>query len=144
MPSRRHTIFYDGTCGLCTRSKAMLQRMDGDDVFDFVDLHDEQRMAPFPMVDRQAAKGQMFVLSPGGELAGEYDGLVSAAEGLAGWRSIVPLLRWAPVRALGWRGYRWVARNRYRLGGSVSCEDGACAINSAENRTGKPRPYENR
>ena len=71
---------------------------------------------------------QMFVLDPAGRLAGGYDGFLALVPALQLLRPLGPLLRCAPVRAGGRRMYRWVARNRYRLGGAVSCDGGACRI----------------
>jgi predicted DCC family thiol-disulfide oxidoreductase YuxK len=94
----------------------------------FIDVQDAEAMNRFPMVDRVAGLRQMFVLDPAGSLAGGYDGFVSLVPTLRLLRPFRFALRWRPVRAAGRRVYAWVARNRYRLGGRVSCADGACRI----------------
>lgn len=85
-------------------------------------------MAPFPMVDREAGLRQMFVLDPCGNLAGGYDGFVSLLPALRLLRPLRVVLRLRPIRAAGRRAYAWIARNRYRLGGRATCENGACEV----------------
>lgn len=79
------------------------------------------------MVDRRASLGQMFVLDPSGQLSGGYDAFLALVPSVPSLRSLRHLLRRQPIRSIGWTIYRWVARNRYRLGGSVSCDAGVCA-----------------
>ena len=85
-------------------------------------------MAAFPRVDREAGLRQVFVLDPSGELAGGYDGFVLLVPALRWLRPLRLVLRLRPVRAAGRRVYAWVARNRYRIGGRVSCDGGACRL----------------
>ena len=124
----RYTVFYDANCRLCARSRRTLERMRPRADLVFVDVRDDRSMGAFPMVDRSAALGQMFVLDPSGRLAGGYDGFVSLAPTVPWLRPLERVLRWRSVRTIGWSVYRWVARNRYRLGGSLSCESGACRV----------------
>jgi predicted DCC family thiol-disulfide oxidoreductase YuxK len=121
-------VFYDANCRICARSRRAIERLKPSAELAFVDVRDPAAMAPFPMVDRQAGLRQMFVLDPVGRLAGGYDGFVSLVPALRLLRPLRHVLGWRPVRAVGRRVYRWVARNRYRLGGAVSCENGACRI----------------
>lgn len=121
-------VFYDGNCRICTRSRRMIQRLRTSADLVFVDAQDPAAMRPFPILGRDASLGQIHVLNPAGELAGGYDGLLALVPALPTFRPLHPLLRWRPVRALGAKVYRWIARNRYRIGGSVSCENGACRI----------------
>jgi predicted DCC family thiol-disulfide oxidoreductase YuxK len=121
-------VFYDANCALCARSRRAVERMRPTSDLVFVDVRDPAAMEPFPMVDRTAGLGQMFVLDPAGNLAGGYDGFLSLVPALRLLRPLRHVLRWRPVRAAGRVVYRWVARNRYRLGGAVSCEHGACRV----------------
>jgi predicted DCC family thiol-disulfide oxidoreductase YuxK len=123
-----YTVFYDADCRICARSRRAIERLRPSSALLFVNVQDPAAMAPFPMVDRAAALGQMYVLDPSGALSAGYDGFVSLLPALPALRPLRHLLRWPPVRAVGRRVYRWFARNRYRLGGSVSCEGGACRI----------------
>lgn len=128
LPARYH-VFYDARCRLCARSRRSLERLRPSAELVFVDVRDARAMASFPMVDRAAGLGQMFVLDPSGRLAGGYDGFLSLVPTIPLLRPLRRVLAWRPVRYLGHRTYRWIARNRYRLGGALSCESGACRIN---------------
>jgi len=123
-----YTVFYDADCRICARSRRAIERLRPSSALNFVNVQDPAAMAPFPMVDRAAGLGQMFVLDPAGRLAGGYDGFLALLPALPPLRPLRHLLQLSPVRAVGRRVYRWVARNRYRLGGSVSCEGGACRV----------------
>jgi predicted DCC family thiol-disulfide oxidoreductase YuxK len=125
-PAARYTIFYDAHCRICARSRRAIERLRPSSDLLFVNVQDPTAMSAYPMVDRAAGLGQMFVLDPTGALSGGYDAFVSLLPALPALRPLRHVLGLAPVRAVGRRVYRWVARNRYRLGGSVSCEGGAC------------------
>ena len=131
-PLPRYTIFYDANCRLCAGSRRTLERLRPRADLTFVDVQDDGAMRRFPMVDRGASLGQMFVMDPGGRLAGGYDGFLSLVPAIPFLRRLRGVLRWAPVRAAGVRVYRWVARNRYKIGGSVggsmSCDGGSCRV----------------
>ena len=129
MPAHaRYTVFYDADCRICARSRRAIERLRPSSELVFVNVQDPSAMSAYPMVDRAASLGQMFVLDPSGSLSAGYDGFVSLVPALPALRPLRRLLEWTPVRAVGRRVYRWVARNRYRLGGSVSCENGACRL----------------
>ena len=125
---RKYFVFYDAQCALCARSRRAVERMRPTSELEFVDVQDAAAMERFPMVDRAAAMGQMFILDPAGHLAGGYDGFLSLVPALRLLRPLRHVLRFLPVRAAGRVAYRWVARNRYRLGGAVACEHGACRV----------------
>jgi predicted DCC family thiol-disulfide oxidoreductase YuxK len=124
----RYTVFYDADCRICARSRRAIERLRPTSELNFVNVQDPAAMSAFPMVERAAALGQMFVLDPSGNLSAGYDGFVALLPALPTLRPLRHLLRLPRVRVVGRRVYGWVARNRYRLGGSVSCEGGACRI----------------
>jgi predicted DCC family thiol-disulfide oxidoreductase YuxK len=126
--SLRYYVFYDGACQLCTGGKATLQQLDPSADLVFVNIQDRAALARFPMVDPRAAQGQMFVLGPDGRLAGGFDAVLALLPTVPSLGALAPLLAWGPLRRLGWAVYRWVARNRYRLGGYTSCAGGACRL----------------
>jgi predicted DCC family thiol-disulfide oxidoreductase YuxK len=124
----RYVIFYDGRCRFCTNSRRTVGRLPARAELQFVDINDARLMSRYPTIDPHAAQGQMFVLSPDGSLAGGFDAIVALLPALSGLRRIRPLLSPEPVRRVGRTLYRWVARNRYRLGGMTTCADGACRV----------------
>jgi len=118
-------VFYDGHCRICRRGRQMIERLHPSAPIEFVDSNDAPTMAQYPEMD---SRGQMYVLTPAGELSGGYDALAALAP-------IIPAVSWmsrfftiSPVRAIGRRAYAWLAANRYRLGGQAPCHQGACAI----------------
>ena len=127
-PLPQYTVFYDANCRLCAHSRRMLERLRPRAELVFVNVQDESAMAAYPRVDRRAGLGQMFVLDGAGNLSGGYDAFLSLVPSIPALRPLRHVLRWRPVRAVGRTVYRWVARNRYRLGGSVSCEAGVCRV----------------
>jgi predicted DCC family thiol-disulfide oxidoreductase YuxK len=123
-----YVIFYDGLCRFCTNSRRTLERLPVSGELRFIDINDAAALARYPRVDPVGARGQMYVLGPDGSLAGGFDAIVSLLPAVPLLRPLHPLLRPEPVRRVGRRLYRWVARNRYRLGGAMPCVDGACRI----------------
>lgn len=86
-----------------------------------VDSTDGEAMGRYPQVNRAAARQQMYILSPEGELAGGYDGVVMIVGAMGGAGLVVWGMRLAWIRRPGWAVYRWIARHR-------SCAGGACSI----------------
>jgi predicted DCC family thiol-disulfide oxidoreductase YuxK len=134
MIDREFVIFYDAQCRLCQRSRRIIDRLHPTTAIRFIDANDSRELARYPAMRGVDARGQMHVLDPAGRLTGGYDALVSLIRTL-------PVLSWAytflglaPIRALGRRIYRWVAKNRYRLGGQVSCHEGACQMGALNGR----------
>lgn len=130
-PIPRYSVFYDANCRLCAGSRRTLERLRPRAELVFVNLRDDEAMRAHPAIDRTAGLGQMFVLDPGGDLAGGYDAFLALVPTIPVLRRLRRVFAWKPVRFMGWKAYRWIARNRYRLGGAVSCENGTCAINPA-------------
>jgi predicted DCC family thiol-disulfide oxidoreductase YuxK len=134
MPAAQYLIFYDAQCQLCTRSRRMLERLAPAALLHFINVNDARAIARYPQMRGVDARGQMHVLDPSGNLTGGFDALVTLTVllPLISWTHVV--LCWAPIRALGRRLYRWLAANRYRLGGQVSCHQGACELNPSADR----------
>jgi len=123
-----YTVFYDARCAICRRGRAMIERLAPAGRARFVDLNDAAAVRAYPELDPRTCLGQMWVQSPAGRMAGGYDAFTMLVPALPLLSPLAPLMRLGPVRAVGDVVYRWVARNRYRLGGQVSCHDGACAV----------------
>jgi predicted DCC family thiol-disulfide oxidoreductase YuxK len=126
MHVRPYLVFYDGQCRICRRGRQMVERLRPTAPVRFVDSNDAREMVKYPEMD---SRGQMYVLDPGGVLSGGYDAMVALAPVLPAVAWLSDLLGLGPVRAVGRRAYRWLAANRYRLGGEAPCHAGACEIN---------------
>jgi predicted DCC family thiol-disulfide oxidoreductase YuxK len=126
MIDRPYLIFYDAQCRICQRGRQMIERFRPNSPVRFVDSNDARAMGRYPQMN---ARGQMYVLDPSGRLSGGYDALAALAPILPAFGWMSGFFSLAPVRALGHRAYRWLAVNRYRLGGQASCNEGACQLN---------------
>ena len=123
MPDAAITAFYDGQCRLCRACCRWLGWLDWRDRIRFRDLHS---LEPQP---EPALLGEIHVLVGARRLTG-FAGLRRMLRelplGLPVWLLLhVPGAAW-----LGRRAYRWVARNRYRIGGA-GCESCACTFDAA-------------
>lgn len=125
--SDTYTIFYDGRCMLCTETRNRLEQVETSAVLRFVDINRRGALEGYP-IDPSAARGQMHVVDPSGSITAGFDSLLTIAQTIPSIRAIVPVLRFSPVRALGHTFYRWMARHRFRIFGTIPCHDGACRI----------------
>lgn len=118
VPTKPIDVLYDGKCGLCGRTIAVLRRIDllgrlryRDVVGDWQAVH-----ADHPQVDREAALQDMHVINSDGRVDAGFDGyrLIAWAVPL-GWL-FLPLLYLPGVSYAGDRVYRWVADRRHGAG----------------------------
>jgi predicted DCC family thiol-disulfide oxidoreductase YuxK len=119
---RPYTLVYDGQCRMCTRLAHVLRNWDGRRTIEVVPSQAAGVMARFPWIPAEAYTQALQLVGPGGQT---WQG-AAAIERLL---TILPRGRWiawifrAPfVRALADRVYRWVARNRYRMGCGDHCQ----------------------
>jgi predicted DCC family thiol-disulfide oxidoreductase YuxK len=144
MSGEPYIVFYDGLCRICRRARGSLGRFAPAGAVRFVDVNDSVELARFPEMVGADVRGQMYVREPGGAVSGGFDALVALAPLMPAVAWLSPLLRVSPVRAVGRRAYRWVADNRYRLGGQAPCHDGACGFNPEIGRRRSAAPAESR
>ena len=119
-PAPLPVLIYDGDCGICTRLVEFARRrlrpaaaLRAGGVLD---------VTAYGLTDAECAQALQFVT---------VDGRVHSAQNAVAqlllasgrvWRPAGHLLRLPGVNALAGLGYRWVARNRYRLpGGTAAC-----------------------
>jgi predicted DCC family thiol-disulfide oxidoreductase YuxK len=134
MTHEPYIVFYDGQCRLCRRGRQTLERLRPTAEMRFVDVNDAPAMAQHPDMAGADVAGQMYVRDPAGQITGGYDALVALVPTLSGIAWTAGILGSRALRAVGRPAYRWLAANRYRLGGQRACHDGACAL-----RPGTPR-----
>jgi predicted DCC family thiol-disulfide oxidoreductase YuxK len=117
----RWTLLYDGHCRVCQRAVRGLRRLDRADRVDAVPYQDpatRQRFAWIPTADLERA---MHLVSPAGGIwagAQAVERLLALLPGGLLWHALfrIPL-----VRTVADRVYRWIARNRHRLGCGAHC-----------------------
>lgn len=134
MATEPYLIFYDGLCQICRRSRSIVERLRPTAPVQFIDVNDRALMAAYPHLPAVHVRGQMYVVDPAGHVDGGYDALVSLSRILPPLAWLTWLLRLPPMQGLGRRAYRWIADNRYRLGGQKSCHDGACGLHPVTGR----------
>ena len=120
-PSKTIDVLYDGKCGLCGRTIALLQRLDllgrlrfRDIVSDWQAIHQN-----YPAIDREAAFVDMHVVDSSGRVISGFEGYRRMAWACPlGW-VFLPLLYFPGVSIVGRRVYRRIA-DRRMLGGQCA------------------------
>lgn len=124
------TVIYDGDCGICTRSKQAIERLDWFGTMRWVPLQGKTAAGfgiPAEELDRAlqliggrgrtagfAAFKRIFARLP------VFWILAGASVWLTPWALIGWAILFSPVsNPIGNRVYDWVARNRYRFPGST-------------------------
>lgn len=119
---RPYTLVYDGMCRMCTRLSNVLRKWDTGRQIEVVPSQATGVMARFPWIPSRAYAEAIQLVGPGGETwqgAAAVEQLLNVLPrgGWIGWVFRIPY-----VRALADRIYRWVARNRYRMGCGEHCQ----------------------
>ena len=113
---------YDGECRFCTRSANVVRHWDRRYVVEILPSQDPSVPRRFPWIPAgDFAQAMQLVREDGTTWSG-----AAAVEELL---TVLPRGRWISWtfrlpfgRALADRLYRWVARNRYRLGCGAHCQ----------------------
>jgi predicted DCC family thiol-disulfide oxidoreductase YuxK len=118
---RPYTLVYDGQCKICNPLANVVRNWDHRQRIEVVPSQATGLMARFPWIPREAYAKAIQLVGPGGAT---WQG-AQAVEQLL---TILPrgrLISWVfhvpGIRALADRIYRWVARNRYRMGCGEHC-----------------------
>ncbi|HEU4423111.1 MAG TPA: DCC1-like thiol-disulfide oxidoreductase family protein [Pilimelia sp.] len=117
----RPTFLYDGDCAFCTACARFVERR----------VPTPARVVPWQFADLDAlgltaAECEAAVQwvdpdRPGAAAGPDAIAALLLSSGML-WRLAGRVLRLAPVRAVAWPAYRWVARNRHRMpGGTAAC-----------------------
>lgn len=119
---RPYTLVYDGLCRICNPLADLVRRWDQRRRIEVVPSQATGVMARFPWIPPQAFAQALQLVGPGGRT---WQGAAAVEELL----TVLPRGRWIAwifhvpfVRTLADRVYRWVARNRYRMGCGEHCQ----------------------
>jgi predicted DCC family thiol-disulfide oxidoreductase YuxK len=117
-PARRHAFLYDGSCGLCQRTVAVLRRLDLFGRIEFLDaLADWPRVhAAYPSLAQEDCLRTMHVVTRGGRVATGFDAYRAIVWSLPLLWPVAPILYVPGVPAVGRRVYARVAAGRHRNG----------------------------
>ena len=119
-------IFFDGECGMCTRSRDLLVRMNRTGDVDTVPL---QRAGTAALLGVPASRllASVWWLDASGAVYAGAEAVNAALSAALGSRLPLLLYRIPGIRALQEAVYRWVADNRYRFPGTTPyCEVNPC------------------
>ena len=115
-PARKSmTVFYDGACGLCRPTIAVLRRLDLRRRVEFLDVDQDWDAisARYPDLSRDACLTEMHGIDARGRLFAGFDTYRALARLLPlGW-IVLPFLYVPPVPSVGRRVYRAVADRRH-------------------------------
>ncbi|MEK6633584.1 MAG: DUF393 domain-containing protein [Nitrospirota bacterium] len=122
-PQQPCLLIYDGNCRLCVATKERLDRagmgLPGSGV----------RMIPYESQEAVRALGEQYrpgppsmayLISPAGGVSQGVAAFLPLIHGLPGGKFVRWMLQWSITRRLAERAYRWIARHRYRLFGTVT------------------------
>jgi len=115
---RRHHFLYDGSCGICRKTVAVLSRLDlwkrivfHDALNGWAEIH-----AAFPGLSQDDCLETMHVVTASGEVKTGFDAYRAISWSIPLFWPIAPLLYVPGVPLAGRRVYARVARNRHRAG----------------------------
>ncbi|MDH4187177.1 MAG: DUF393 domain-containing protein [Nitrospira sp.] len=115
-------LIYDDQCRFCVTAKNGLERLEPR--ADAAPL----RMVPYQNDEAKQALGEAyrpgrpdvaFFVRPDGEIISGLDAMLAFLPGLKGGRGLVAILRFPLIRPFSYLLYRFVARYRYRIFGTV-------------------------
>jgi predicted DCC family thiol-disulfide oxidoreductase YuxK len=119
--SPRYTLVYDGECRFCTRSANVVRRWDRRYVVEILPSQDPTVAKRFPWIPASHFAEAMQLVREDGTT---WQGAKAVEQLLA----ILPRGRWFSwmfwlplARPMANRVYRWIARNRNRLGCGDHC-----------------------
>jgi predicted DCC family thiol-disulfide oxidoreductase YuxK len=125
------TVLYDGECKFCTRSVAMLRRLDVTGRLQFMSLHDPQVAALYPSLTFDMLMREMWVVSAGGEKYGGADAIRYLSRHMPLLLPLAPLLHLPFTRRIQRAAYRAIANRRYAISGG-DCGGGTCSLHGAK------------
>lgn len=107
-PASELTAYFDDGCDLCAGTARRIARLDRHGRVRFRALADGAESFPPDVLQRE-----LHVVDAEGTVFRGYDALVAIASRVGAIAWLSPVLGSAPMRRIGCRGYRFVARRRH-------------------------------
>lgn len=121
-------LIYDGQCRLCRSQVERLTRWDTRGALSYLSLHDAEVARRYPDLTYERLMQEMVLVDRRGARHAGADAIRYLTRRLPRLWPLAPLMH-LPGSLPIWRWmYRRFANLRYRLGGRVECDDGACSI----------------
>ena len=115
-------LFFDGVCGMCTRSRNLLVRLDRTGDLETVPLQHPGTSVRLGVAASRLAESAWW-LDSSGAVYGGAEAINAAVSAAIGTRLPLLIYRTPGVRSLQDAVYRWVATHRYRFPGTTPyCE----------------------
>jgi predicted DCC family thiol-disulfide oxidoreductase YuxK len=115
-------IIFDGDCGFCQKWIQRIMKWDRFNQFEYVSLQTPEKWKiRAPHLTEEHLKQAMYAISPDHTIFVGFDAFRHISQGIPAllwlkWLSHIPGVPW-----IGRHVYAWIATNRFRLGGTVSC-----------------------
>jgi predicted DCC family thiol-disulfide oxidoreductase YuxK len=106
-------VFYDGKCGFCSRSVAVLQRLNSLQRIRFIDMHSAATKTEFPDLNLERGANEMLLRDHDGKWHGGFEAYRVMAKQMPAFWPLWPLLFIPPVPSVGRRLYARIAGRRY-------------------------------
>jgi len=122
---RKRIVFFDGNCGLCSRTVRLLLRADRGRILRFAPLQGRTAslLLPKPLRE-QAIEGSLVYYREGSDRRPEYllrdEAVLAIYDDIGGALRLLGIGRWLPG-SLRERTYRFIARNRLRMFPGGAC-----------------------
>lgn len=116
-----HTLVYDGQCRVCQRSVAAVRALDPHGHIEIVASQDAGVLQRFAAIKPTAFDEAMHLIARSGTIRSGAAAIEELLRVLPRTRWFAPVFSFPLVRGFADRLYRWVARNRYRLGCTEHC-----------------------
>jgi predicted DCC family thiol-disulfide oxidoreductase YuxK len=116
----RVIFVYDGDCAFCTSCARFAQRRVPTPAA--IEPWQRLDLPALGLIEAECEQAVQWVEPGRAPLAGPDAIAALLRTSHRAWRVAGRLLQLAPVRALAWPSYRWVARHRHRMpGGTAAC-----------------------
>jgi predicted DCC family thiol-disulfide oxidoreductase YuxK len=111
----KFTVIYDDDCPLCDKSVGWLVERFGKEKFHLVPCDSGEREKLFPEIKPEECQAAMQLVRTDGKVLSGDAAILEILKSDRRWGPFTLLWKIPVVNVLLAAGYRWVARNRYRI-----------------------------
>ncbi|HKN88248.1 MAG TPA: DUF393 domain-containing protein [Nitrospiraceae bacterium] len=115
-------LIYDAQCRLCVTAKEGVERLGNDVDVRWVPYQSDEAERRLGVEYRAGRPDAAFLVERDGTITKGLEAFLPLLPGLRGGRMLQAFMRVPLMRPLAYVVYRFIARYRYRLFGSVSCD----------------------
>jgi predicted DCC family thiol-disulfide oxidoreductase YuxK len=117
------TVIYDGKCGFCRTKIQDIQRLDSERQLQFMPRQNAETEQRFPQIKSLELNEGILLIDQHGQIYVAADAMYEIGRRLPKTRAISSIYRLPIIKQIIQLGYKFIAANRHRLGGSgSSCE----------------------